>query len=277
MYYVAWITETYSKIDRLVWAADMKKFIIYGGSGTINGIDSKIIDSAIGQDYVVINMGANANVTSALVFEGMRKWLNKGDVILWDPEPGNNTLGEAKISTRTVEFVICGNYDFIKGVDVTNYSNFFASLSNINSSHESVQTSWDWSHIEINCYGDNVKIRQHQDKEYRYKFDYFSRYDYTHMSFVIDDLKERGIEVWFSFAVMDEEGEGLETSIINEYIDNIKSTFNVTIISDFYDYIIADKYFFDSEWHLINEGATLRTTKLIQDILSQFAKMGIKY
>ena len=277
MYYVAWIGETYTKTDRLVWAQDMKKFIIYGGSGTINGIDSKVINNTIGGDYVVINMGANANVTASLVFEGMSKWLNEGDIILWDPEPGQWTLGTAQITTRAVEFVLCGNYDFVKGVDISKYQNFFSSLSSINASHKSKQVSWEWSHIEIDCFGDNMKVREHQDKEYRYNFNYFKGYDYTHMSEVIDGLKERGIDVWFTYAVMNEAAQGLDKNIVDQYIKNINDTFNVTVISNFYDCFIGDEYYWDSEWHLINEGATIRTTRLMNDIIAQFAKIGINY
>lgn len=38
------------------------------------------------------------------------------------------------------------------------------------------------------------------------------------------------------------------------------------IISDFTDYIIDEKYFFDSAYHLNDQGVKIRTEKLIGDI-----------
>ena len=277
MYYVGWITGTYCKTDRLVWAADMQKFIIYGGSGSLYGFDCSQINDKIGEDYVVINMGANANTSAAFVFEGMQKYLNEGDVVLWDPEPGNNTLGQAQIGTRAVEFYICGNYDFLKGVDVSQYEGFFGAISSINSSHRSAVTSWECGSIGYNCYGDCVSNRDFEDRECFYNFAYFGWIDYSRMSSLIDDYKANGIDVWFTYAVMDEECGGTDKETVDEYIANIKKNFNVTIISEFDNCFVPHEYRWNSEWHLTDEGAIFRTAKLLPDILAQFAKMGKNY
>ena len=277
MYYVGWISGTYCKTDRLVWAQDMPKFVIYGGSGSLYGFDCSQIDAVIGGSYVVINMGANANSSAAFVFEGMQKYLNEGDIVLWDPEPGNFTLGQAQMSGRGVEFYICGNYDFLKGVDISKYAGFFSSISSINSSHKSQSTSWECGSIGYNCYGDCVSNRDFEDRECFYNFAYFGWYDYSRMSAIIDEFKANGIEVWFTYAVMDEECGGVDNETVDEYIANIKKNFDVTIISDFYNCFVPHEYRWNSEWHLTDEGAVYRTEKLLPDILDQFEKSGKKY
>ena len=273
-----WITGTYCKTDRLVWAADMPKFVIYGGSGSLYGFDCSQINNAIGEDYVVINMGANANSSAAFVFEGMKQYMNEGDIILWDPEPGNFTLGQAQASTRGIEFYVCGNYDFVKSIDISEYSGFFSSLMYVISMNASLKDySWEFGSIGYNCYGDSVSNRDFEDRECFYNFAYFDWVDYSRMSSIIDEYKANGVDVWFTYAVMDEESGGTEQETVDEYIANIKANFNVTIISDFYDCFVPHEYRWNSEWHLTDEGAVYRTAKLLPDILAQFAKMGKNY
>ncbi|MCR5458102.1 MAG: leucine-rich repeat domain-containing protein [Clostridiales bacterium] len=287
MYYVGWISATYCKTDRLIWAAEMQKFIIYGGSGTINGIDSTQINDAIGADYVVINMGANANASASFVFEGMQKWLIDGDIILWDPEPGNNTLGDNSLGARAIPFYVMGNYDFVKGIDITKHKNFFNYLLNgFAEKRNGSVSSWEMGNKTVNCYGDSTSKRETQGKQFQYRFDYLtSRYDYSRMTYIISELKKNGVDVWFSYAVMDEslnlndwahQGETIE-EVAEQYTEAILEHFDVTIISDFFDCTVPNKYFYDSEWHLTNEGAVLRTQKLLVDILAQFKKIGKNY
>ena len=287
LYFIGWIQGTYCKTDRLVWAQDMPKFIFYGGSGTINGIDSKQVNDAIGEDYVVINMGANANASASFVFEGMQKWLNDGDIILWDPEPGNNTLGDNSIGARGIPFYVMGNYDFLKGIDITKHKGFYNYLLNAFAEKKAGKVcSWDTGNISYNCYGDNVSKRENQGRQFQYRFDYLtSRYDYSRMTYVINELKKKGVDVWFSYAVMDEglklnewyhQGQTIE-EVAEEYTEAILEHFDVTIISDFFNCTVPNIYFHDSEWHLTNEGAVIRTQKLLIDILAQFEKIGKKY
>ena len=287
MYYVGWISSTYCKTDRLIWAADMQKFIIYGGSGTINGIDSTQINDAIGEDYVVINMGANANASSSFVFEGMKKWLIDGDIILWDPEPGNWTLGDNTIGQRGIPFYVMGNYDFLKGIDISKHKGFFGYLMNaIQEKKNGSVCSFEMGNKTINCYGDATGKRVTQGKSFKYRFDYFvSSNNYSRMTYIINELKKDGVQVWFSYAVMDEnlklnewahQGQTIE-EVAEQYTADILKNFDVTIISDFFDCTVPNEYFYDSEWHLTNEGAVLRTSKLLVDILAQFEKIGKKY
>jgi len=273
MYYVGWITGTYCKTDRLVWAADMKKFVVCGGMNTLYGIDSAKIDEEIGSDYVVINMGANASVSSAFFFEGMQKWLNEGDIVIWSPEPSSFTLGQTNIMSRAIEFYVCGNYDFLKGIDCSKYDNFFSSLINVfNSKKSGRTTTWEYGSINYNCYGDMVTNRNHQERDYYYNFNYFGYYDYSRMNEIIVGMKNSGVKVWFTYAAMAESGSGLEESILEEYTNNIINTFDVEIISDIHDCLIPNVFFWDSEWHLTNEGAAYRTQKLLVDIMTKIEK-----
>lgn len=91
--YDAWQSCGAAKIDRLIWAADKKKIIIIGGSGSLYGYDCSIIDEALGGEYEIINLGENANINALLYFDIAEDFIKEGDIVLWSPEPGTMTLG----------------------------------------------------------------------------------------------------------------------------------------------------------------------------------------
>ena len=90
--------------DRLMWAKDMKKIIIVGGSGSYFGYDSEIIDKALNGEYVIINFGENANVSALLYFDIIEEFMGEGDILLWSPEPG--PWGSRKLLRRIQSVVL---------------------------------------------------------------------------------------------------------------------------------------------------------------------------
>ena len=54
----------------------------------------------------------------------------------------------------------------------------------------------------------------------------------------------------------------------------IESVPGIISISDYQDCIYDDDCFYDSAWHMTNEGARERTEQVAKDILAQLAKEG---
>ncbi|MCR5458104.1 MAG: leucine-rich repeat protein [Clostridiales bacterium] len=275
--YYDWMIGTYCKTDRLIWAADMKKFIFYGGSGTLHAIKCELVNEEIGDEYVVINYGANANVSAAFVFEGMKKWLKEEDIVLWCPEMSASPLGSAdmtgSLGKRNIEIYVSGNYDFLKGIDVSKYEGFFDALMQVLSDHEKHNASWDMGSVSYNCYGDSVSSAAQKLFDNAYGFPSASNLSsYKRMQLMILELKDMGVETWFSYAVMDETGSGLTEAGAEKYEQNLKKYFDVTIISDFWDCMVPHECMADSKWHVTLEGADIRTKQVIKDILAQFEK-----
>ena len=276
MYY-EWMVGSYCKTDRLIWSKDMKKFIFYGGSGTLHAIKCDMVNKEIGDEYVIINMGANANVSAAFVFEGMRKWLKDEDIILWCPEMSASPLGKAdmtgSLGKRNIEIYVSGNYDFLKGVDVTQYPGFFDAMTQVFSDRDKHKVSWEMGGIGYNCYGDTVSSPDQKLFDNSYSFPTAPNLSsYKRMQFMIKELKGMGVETWFSYAVMDETGTGITEEKAKQYEENIKKTFDVTIISDFWDCFVPHDCMADSIWHVTLEGADIRTKQIIKDIMKQFEK-----
>ena len=83
----------------------------------------------------------------------------------------------------------------------------------------------------------------------------------------------KGATVYFSFAPMNEAAMSIDnmsadgtTGRIDDFYDNLCDNLECKVISNVYDYILDEGYFYDTEFHLNNAGVTVRTVKLIDDL-----------
>ena len=58
------------------------------------------------------------------------------------------------------------------------------------------------------------------------------------------------------------------------YEQSLTSIPGIISISDYQDCIYDDELFYDSAWHMVNEGAKERTEQVAADLLIQLAKEG---
>ena len=56
------------------------------------------------------------------------------------------------------------------------------------------------------------------------------------------------------------------------YLNKIKSSLHITVISDPADYMLEQKYFYNSDYHPGVTGRAIRTERLIADLKAQLAK-----
>jgi hypothetical protein len=61
-------------------------------------------------------------------------------------------------------------------------------------------------------------------------------------------------------------------SDILAYEELITSVPGIVSISDYKNCIYEDKYFYDSEWHLTDEGSTIRSEHVAVDLLKALGK-----
>lgn len=276
-YYLA--TYTTYKLDRLVYAfanPELKKLVIYGGSGTQNGFDSKQIDEALNGEYFVVNLGSNANISSAFYFDWMEDFMGKDDRIIWAPEAGERLLGYTSMTWYTFA-MNCGHYDVFKYIDVSKYSDVFNSYAQFASSHKSAQISFEYNDVHFSTYGDSTLYRAHtkEGSTYRSSYDrcaqYFGAGLYDYQAELISKLSQNGTKVYHVYAAMDGGcSEFNKDSWMTSYETKMKSQYPELIyISDYKVSLVPTKDMSDSEWHLIWSGAVARTAALVPYIKAQ--------
>ena len=276
------------KMDRLVWAkANGKKVIaIYGGSGTLFGWDCEAIEEALGGEYVVVNMGTNANVTATMFMDCFENMLDKDDIVLWAPEPGEWTFGSTAMgsmwggNSKSWE-VNAGHYDIFRHIDISQYTMVFEAYCSYTSMHLNNQKAYDAFTTSTNSHGDAIDNPTSNGGKYTYGNEYerrevlFKDGTLDYMATLIGNLTAKGVKVFHTYAAMDENGRA---TIDNEYIKNtFEKVFTekfkgIEMISDIQHCFVPNTQMKDSAWHLTREGAEARTAKVIEDLKAALGK-----
>ena len=270
------------KFDSFLYETSQQKdvFAIYGGSGSFYGFDCAAIDEALDGKYEIVNLGCNAQLTAAIIFEYMSNFLGENDIVLWAPESGNYMFGAPYFHSRTWEFLVA-YYDIFRYVDISNYSGVFDYYASFASSHAQKQQSFEVFNADVNSYGDHINTRAHADKTYRsYSDSYQSRVkevlngNYFYIEGIIENMSKNGVKLYYTFAAMDESAPDFDDDVFKNLAKAMEDTFDMVAISDYTNCLVPHDCMFDSEWHLTLEGAKKRTENLIKDILAQIAKEG---
>ena len=276
------------KADRLIWAkANGKKVIaIYGGSGSLFGWDCEAIEAALGGEYVVVNMGTNANATAAMFFDYFEEMLDEGDIVLWSPEPGEWTFGYTAMgsswSANSKSWEInASNYDIFRYMDVSQYTKVFDAYTSYASLHKNNQKSFDAFATSVSPEGDAMDKTTSNGGGYSYANEYERREDLftdgtlDYMASLVGKLTSKGVRVLHTYAVMDENGkDSIDYDYITKTFEKIlKEKFTgIEIISDIKNCFVPSNQISDSAWHLTREGAETRTANILKDIKKALGK-----
>ena len=274
--YESWALFGSGHLDRLMWAKDMKKIIIVGGSGSYFGYDSEIIDKALNGEYVIINFGENANVSALLYFDLIEEFLGEGDIVLWSPEPGRNTLGSYSVGYRAWYFRQ-SDYGFLRYIDRSQFTDlisyFPAQCVEMKNAEKRNFLPYDAFNNSASKYGDGLDTatRINQGKSYSYSFnDDIGAKD--EMAALVKRMKDKGASVLFTYAAMQKDGGGISDNVIKEYTERLTSVLDITVISDYKNCLYPQEYFWDSKWHLVWEGAQERSRHVAEDLKKQLGK-----
>lgn len=265
-----WTSCGAAKFDRLLWAKDKKKIIIVGGSGSLYGYNSAVIDAALGGEYEIVNLGENANITSIMYFDIIEEFITEGDIVLWCPEPGSWTLGSSNCSGRFWNFRKA-DYSFMQYLNLDYYDNFFSSFA-ANCSTLASASFKDFDRLSPNMskYGDDLSPRVSKGNHYDYNFNYDVSEKAT-LTEIFGNITAKGGKVFFSFAAM-EDTDSIDDYAISIYEEMILDIPGIISISDYENCLYDSKYFWDSAWHLTDEGATLRSERVARDLLKALGK-----
>ena len=279
------------KMDRLLWAkANGKKVIaIYGGSGSLFGWDCEAMEEAFGGEYTVVNLGTNANATAAMFFDCLEDVLEKDDILLWAPEPGEWTFGSTVMgslwggNSKSWE-INAAHYDIFRDMDISEYYKVFDAYAQYAYAHKGNQKNYDNFSANVGVHGDaldNEIQKKEMDNTHKYINQYESReklfedgtLDY--MGKLIEALSTKGVKVLHTYAAMDVAGkDGIDYDYIkNTFEKNLKEKFKgIEPITDIKDVFVTSNQMCDSEWHLTLDGAEARTKVVIEDLKAALGK-----
>lgn len=277
--------ELSPKTERL-YSLEEPKIVIIGGSSVPFGVDTKLLEKALGMPAV--NFGLYATLGTKLMLDISRGAIKEGDIIVIAPETDAQTYSlyfnaEAawqacdsdfsllfKISGDDASAMLGGFWKYT----VQKVKYFFAD--------EHLDPAGIYNKASFDEYGDIVYPRQYNQMTLgydssltvRYSSDIISEDFIRYVNEYVDYAVSKGAKVFFSFAPTNEESLDPSTTLetLSDFSSFIENNFEAELISDPNNYIYASGYFYDSNFHMNDAGTVLHTANLAKDIAAALGK-----
>ncbi len=299
------------KLARLIVMKDKKKIVLIGGSNLCYGLDSAALKAALDGEYEIINFGTMYYSPAAFFVDLTSEFLIPGDIVVTCPEEEPWQWGQVwnngKFNYGSYLMWYCeGCMEAFSYVDMRIYRDVLSDIAAANAQRADGAKSYESVNSEsVNQYGDFDYVRTAQTARKKtttgeggtkipsgwantsyydwYGADsrarYFTSDNVKNLNRAFDICKSRGALVFISFSPCDKMYvkdystatlEAYEQAAIDNFVTGHTGTYLISKVSD---YVLEDKYFYNSMHHLLTEGAGIRTQQLIKDIKTQLEKI----
>lgn len=271
-----------ARFEILLSREDDKPLMMFvGGSSCLYGIRAESLEAKLDYKYHVLNCGTNAGGLGILYMEALSHFMRPGDVIVNVPEYGANQMGGTKIEWRVFRAMV-SCYNLFRYIDFSRYTNFFAALSEYNTSsearyagspqtYETKYTGLTPTYCDLkgtrapaatpNFSSQNVKESTITDDKIKV------------INTLIDQLNSKNITFYFSCApICDGTGTQSTNANIEKYYQRLIKNLKCPVISNPVNYRFPATDYNNSSYHLCTEAAERRTHQVYLDLLAQFEK-----
>lgn len=272
-YRYAYTASLCDKMDRLM-SMEGSKIVLIGDSNLAFGINSEMLEEEFGMP--VVNMGLHGSMGNAFHEEMAKANLCEGDIIV---VAHTSYADQDKITDPVTAWLAVENHPqlwrLIRPKDIPDM--YFAfptyakkALTLWASKEGNIQDHGTaYSRLAFNEFGDVSFERQTQ----KYTFTEKSVHVPNVNAVCTDRLNrlnryvtDRGASLVIAAYPI---ACGAFTPPEQEYVQfqqNLQAAVDCPVISDYRDYFLEYAYFYDTEYHLTQEGADLRTEQLIRDL-----------
>lgn len=264
-----------------------EKIVVVGGSSVAFGLDSQKLSRYTGMP--VVNFGLYAALGTKLMLDLSDSAIGEGDIVVLAPELDPETLSLYFNSDTTLK-ALDDDLSMFFDVDVDNWFSMLSAMWGFSFEkwqrytgrvENSSTDSGIYLSKYINKYGDyesetrtgnimpmyfdpNTKIDLSLDN-FSLNLDAFIEY----LNDYIATCKSKGAKVYFSWCPMNELAiEEGDSSMRDAFLGYLEEEIDCDFISSVDDYIMDAGYFYDTNFHLNNDGATARTIHLAKDIIA---------
>ena len=266
--YNAAIIDKYNRLKSI----DQPKIILVGDSNVAFGFDSEMIQNAF--NMPVVNFGLHASLGQDFHTDMIKAYIKKGDIVILAPAGYNYKIRsfDCVMAWVTIE----NHFDLWKGISYQNYPRMLAAFPTylkraiglfITNKGNRVEDS-PWGRQDFNIYGDY----SHPRPICRIDGDNYSQY------FQSDTLNEQLRDYWNDYnKYVLSKGATLYMSappILSVTLDvdldamqkQLDDELDFPMISNLKDYIYPLEDFYDTGFHLNDNGKVLRTQQFIKDL-----------
>lgn len=275
----AYFTE---KIELLKSTMGQKRLIFFAGCSMSYGLKSALVKNEFA-DYEVINLGVIGGTSAAVQFDMIIPYLTDKDVFIHAPEIMSTwQLMDSFTIDNRVFIMVEGNYDNFRNVDVSRVEDAYSAWETYARLRLSeMPHPYDRINPDYNSYGDIIIPRLEEGDHVSFNdFDYYvdtkalNENSLYWLGWYYQKIQEKGATVLFSFSPANgsafDEQKWEDVRTFETFYKTRLSDYGIEVISDIDPYMMNYKYFYDSDYHLNDKGAEVRTMQLISDLKEYF-------
>jgi len=265
-------------IDRLILGQGSKKLIFYAGCSMSYGFCSQMADAAFRGEYQVSCIGLLGGGDAAAQMDVITAFLEPGDILVHAPEEGSayQLMAQRQFNAKTFS-MFEGNYDLLQYTDMR-VDGVFDMFRLYNATRNTMEPcEYADSPGIYNEYGDYIGVHpdlgrpgSHSDFPYSFLMSALTNESVSALCDRYDAMREKGAEVYFSFAPINADGiaqdEMDHCAVFETFYREKLAERGYLVISSLEDYMFPGTCFFDTDYHLGETTAKLRTERLIFDL-----------
>lgn len=266
------------KVDRLK-SIDEPKIVLLGNSNLAFGINSELIEEAMGMP--VVNMGFHAASGNAFHEEMSKYNIKPGDlyILCHSDYDDDNLIDDTMVAWSSIE----NHFELWKVLrlnDIETMARSFPvylkkSLTLYSAGTGNQASNEIYARNAFNEYGDHARLREgcYYNFEEEVKAPNVGEITIDRINNLDQYLAARGADLVIAGYPI---GNGCLTADAEEFITfqgQLANRLNCPVISNYADYMFDYQYFYNSDLHLNTEGVQLRTMQLIAD-LKRWQKTG---
>lgn len=288
-YYAALVDKTHN----LKSLKNEKKIVLIGGSNVAFGFNSELIDKEF-NDYKVVNYGLYAMLGTKIMLDLALDNIKTGDMVFVIPEINSQSTSlyfnpEATLKAlEDDQGIISKLPKNDRGLVYGEYFNFVSSRGKY---HKMIEPTGVYQRKNFNKYGDieylgkdesgnvislrtqnQMTSKRFIDPVVNYNTDDIAVDFIDYLNDYAKKVNKKGAKLYYEFSPVNELSfKGEEKEVINYYW-YLREKLDFDVVGNPLDYLIDPHYFYDSNFHLNDSGAILRTHTFINDIYRDIFK-----
>lgn len=275
----SWIHNCFIKKDGYANSINKNKIIFTGGSNTLFGIETHLIEKEL--NIPVVNAAINAGLKPDYIFYRAKKILDPGDIVII-PLEYESIIWEGYQSKMRIDYILTHDkYFFINYMDYLDQLSMIYSIKPFMLLKSLKETLLDSKNTKASNKGYNAKtLNKNGDETNKKSLKNSLKYSNI-MPFEIIDFKEtkglkeirkfsnwckkNNIKFYLSFpnTVLHDNYFNNEYTYFFKRLSNYLKENQINTIGKPTDFLYPLEYFYDSTYHLNTYGAKIRTTEFI--------------
>lgn len=274
------------KLDMLIKNKDKKKIVFFSGCSMMYGLNCESMRKIKSfDDYELIDLGVIGGLSAHFQMQIISNYLSNGDIFLHAPEQYSpySMMNDLTVDSRIFIMTEC-NYDLLSLIDLTalpkllfdEYNPYQAAREFMPPSSYASKGQTD----KINEYGNYIVNRPNTENTNKSEDGAFEDFDIGiitkdgvgRLNEFYSDFSARGVKVLYSYAPLSLDGMSSNCDVryrarFHKRLTDLIDQTVCTVISTPEDYVYNGYLFSDTNYHLTTEGAKIRTSHLISDMI----------